>query len=203
MSRHSNNRKGYIRQKGMPSAPNSGLALGIDPGFSGAFVLTDGDRFIKTWPMPLVVNGADRMIDFDGVHELLWNLLEEYRFHIFLERAVPMAMGSKGAFNYGRGFAAIEIAIELHKIPVTYVEPAKWAKYMHEGLSTDLRPKAKSLMAVKRLYPKLVSVLPTNAKGTLHDGPIDALLIAGYGIRRGLVQAPAVPKQAKAEADFF
>lgn len=191
----------YKERKGLPSAPNSKLALGIDPGFSGAFVLTDGDRFVKIWPMPLVVNGADRMIDFDGVHELLDEMLKAYRFHIFLERAIPMAMGSKGAFNYGRGFAALEIAIELHKIPVTYVEPAKWAKYMHEGLSTDLRPKAKSMMAVKRLYPKLVSVLPTNTKGALQDGPIDALLIAGYGIRKGYVQPAAVPQ--KDDADFF
>lgn len=162
--------------------------------------MTDGDRFAKIWPMPLVViPGGDRTIDFDGVHALLYELLEKYRFHIFLERAIPMAMGSKGAFNYGRGFAALEIAIQLLRIPVTYVEPAKWAKYMHEGLSTDLRPKAKSLMAVKRLYPKLVGALPTNTKGTIMDGPIDALLIAGYGIRRGLV---TVSKQSE-PADFF
>ncbi len=197
MSRHSrenNKGKGYIGEKVRPGAPRGALALGIDPGVSGAFVLTDGDGFAKVWPMPLVVNGADRSIDFDGVHELLWNLLEEYRFHIFLERAIPMAMGSKGAFSYGRGFAAIEIAIQLHNIPVTYVEPAKWAKYMHEGLSTDLRPKAKSMMAAKRLYPKIVKILPTNTKGTLQDGPIDALLIAGYGIRRGLVSSGGVAK---------
>jgi hypothetical protein len=201
MSRHNNNRKGNIGEKGCPSAPKSGLALGIDPGFAGAFVLTDGDGFLKTWPMPLVViPGGDRTIDFDGVHELLTEIFEAHRPHIFLERAIPMAMGSKGAFNYGRGFAALEIAIELIGMPVTYVEPAKWAKYMHEGLSTDLRPKAKSMMAVKRLYPKLVKVLPTNTKGTLQDGPIDALLIAGYGIRRGLVN---VSKPGKAEDDFY
>ncbi|MDH4163306.1 MAG: hypothetical protein OEW15_11555 [Nitrospirota bacterium] len=204
MSRHSSKNKNtqadYKGKGYAPSAPRAGLALGIDPGFAGAFVLTDGSDFLKAWPMPLVVTGGDRMIDFDGVHELLTEIFEGHRPHVFLERAIPMAMGSKGAFNYGRGFAAIEIAIALIGMPVTYVEPAKWAKYMHEGLSTDLRPKAKSMIAVKRLYPKLVKVLPTNTKGTLQDGPIDALLIAGYGIRRGLVN---VSKPGKAEDDFF
>lgn len=193
--------EGYKAKRGAPSAPRKGLALGIDPGFAGAFVLTDGEGFLKAWPMPLVViPGGDRTISFDGVHELLTEIFEQHLVHVFLERAIPMAMGSKGAFNYGRGFAAIEIAIELIGMPVTYVEPAKWAKYMHEGLSTDLRPKAKSMMAVKRLYPKLVKVLPTNTKGALQDGPVDALLIAGYGIRRGLVN---VSKPGKAEDDFF
>lgn len=195
-----NNGKGISAKRGAPDAPSAMLALGIDPGISGAFVLTDGSGFLKAWPMPLVVNGTDRTIDFDGVHELLTDLREDFSFHIFLERAIPMAMGSKGAFNYGRGFAALEIAIQLIGIPVTYVEPAKWAKYMHEGLSTDLRPKAKSMMAAKRLYPKLVRVLPTNTKGVLQDGPIDALLIAGYGIRRGLV---GVSKPVKEGEDFF
>lgn len=201
-----NTRKGYIGAKGSASALSGGkaLALGIDPGFAGAFVLTDGESYLKVWPMPLVViPGGDRTIDFDGVHELLYNICEGQRPHVFLERAIPMAMGSKGAFNYGRGFAAIEIAIQLIGVPVTYVEPAKWAKYMHEGLSTDLRPKAKSLMAVRRLYPKLVGVLPTNTKGTLMDGPVDALLIAGYGIRRGLVGGATVSKAAPKEDDFF
>jgi crossover junction endodeoxyribonuclease RuvC len=164
----------------------SKLALGIDPGFSGAFVLTDGDKFFEYWRMPLVdiSGGKEKQVEFDGVHELLDDIYQKHRPHVFLERAIPMAMGSKGAFNYGRGFAALEIAIELIGMPVTYVEPSKWAKQMHEGLSADLRPKAKSLMAVKRLFPRLVEALPRNKKGALLDGPVDALLIAGYGLRR-------------------
>lgn len=200
-----NNRGRVSRQKPLPRpAPDIKLALGIDPGITGAFVLTDGDGFVKTWPMPLVViPGGDRTIDFDGVHELLTDIFEECRPHVFLERAIPMAMGSKGAFNYGRGFAAIEIAIQLIQMTVTYVEPSKWAKQMHEGLSTDLRPKAKSLLAVRRLYPRLIKNLPLKPKGGLQDGPIDALLIAGYGIRRGLVSGGSVPKEAPAQDDFF
>ncbi len=57
---------------------------------------------------------------------------------------------------------------------------------MDEGNASrkDLLPKAKSLIAVKRLFPKLVKQLPRDRKGNLLDGPVDALLIAGYGLRR-------------------
>lgn len=162
--------------------------LGIDPGLAGAFVLFDGQDF-ASYAMPTIENGKDRFIEFDGVHELLFNLGDTNTdLHVYLERAVSFGMGIKGAFNYGRGFAAIEIAIELLKMPVTYVEPSKWTKEMHAGISGDLKPKAKSLIAVKRLFPKLVEQLPKGKKGKLLDGPIDALLIAAYGLNRSQVK---------------
>lgn len=160
--------------------------LGIDPGINGAFILTDGVT-IKFWPMPITITGKDKFIHFDGVHELLYNVQQKHpEVHIFLERAIPMAQGAKSAFNYGRGFACLEIALELLESTVTYVDPSKWAKEMHEGISTDLKPKAKSLIAVKRLFPKLMKYLPKRPKGGLHDGAVDAFLIAAYGLRKGL-----------------
>ena len=157
--------------------------LGIDPGLNGAFVLFDG-KALHSWPMPLTSDGKDKFVDFDGVHELLWSITDGATdLPIFLERAVSFGMGTKSAFNYGRGFAAIEIAIQLLKAPVTYVESGKWTKEMHQGISADLKPKPKSLIAVKRLFPKFVEQLPKVKKGAILDGPIDALLIAAYGLR--------------------
>ncbi len=169
-------------------------ALGVDPGISGAFVLTDGCT-LRHWAMPIVASGKEKLIDFGKVFSLLVAIQkneERDSVHVFLERAIPFAMSSKGAFTYGRGFEALVIALGLLKFPVTHVEPARWAKEMHEGISVDMKPKAKSLIAVRRLYPALVASLPTKPKGGLHDGPIDALLIAGYGLRRLGVQAEPV-----------
>jgi hypothetical protein len=104
---------------------------------------------------------------------------------VFLERAIPMAMGSKGAFSYGRGYekilcALIEAGYSEHRIGI--IEPATWARRIHEGISKDLKPKAKSLIAVRRLFPEsILKQLPRNRKGELLDGPVDALLIAAYG----------------------
>jgi hypothetical protein len=175
--------------------------LGIDPGINGAFVITDG-KFLRSYPMPIVVNGKEKLIDFDGVWARLSAIKTAHGpIHVFLERAVPMAMGSKGAFTYGRGFEALIIALNLHKFPLTHVEPNRWTKEMHEGISADLKPKARSLIAVKRLYPHLVKSLPKKPKGGLHDGPIDALLIAGYGLRK--LGAKPLRDKYDGDEDFF
>lgn len=158
--------------------------LGIDPGLKGALVLFDGVNF-ESYAMPLFNQGKKKDIHFQMVRVILENL-ERLKgdFHIYLERAMSMGMGSTGAFNYGRGFAALEIAIQMTGLPVTYVEPQKWAKVMHEGIHADLKPKAKSIIAIRRLFPKLVSQIPKAPRsGKLDEGVVDALLLAGYGYR--------------------
>lgn len=155
--------------------------LGIDPGVSGALVQINGGDSIIAYPMPLVKTDKSKEIDFDGLANLLVALGPD---HIFLERALSFGMMSLSAFNYGRSFAAVEIAIQQSGIGVTYIEPHKWAKEMHAGIAGDLKPKAKSLIAAKRIYPKLFRSLPTKKNGTVHDGFIDALLIAGFGSRK-------------------
>lgn len=151
------------------------LVLGIDPGQKGAIVCTDGAQF-RYWPMPLT---PEKDVDFKKVQRIL--RLNPHP--VYLERAVPFAMGSKGAFNYGRSFAALEIAIQLSGNPHAYVEPAKWTKAMHAGIDSNLKPKAKSALAVKRQFPKLVGALPRDKKGDFLDGPMDAFLIAVFGLR--------------------
>ncbi len=165
---------------------NKVQVLGIDPGLAGAICLTDGRR-AKFWFLPLVVEGKDRSISYRSLKPLLNKLAHDHAengLHVFLERAVPFAMGSKGAFNYGRGFEAVTIALSEAGLTVTLIEPQKWAKEMHEGISNDLTPKVRSGIALKRLYPHLVGQVPVKPKGGFQEGPMDALLIAGYGLRR-------------------
>lgn len=151
--------------------------IGIDPGLTGAIVVLSGEA-IETFLMPIQEN---KDVDFDKLRSILEGLKSG---HVFLERAMPLAMGAKHAFNYGRGFMALELAVKLSGLAVTYVEPAKWVKLMHEGISKDLKPKAKSLIAVQRLFPNLIEKIPKTPKsGKLHEGVVDALLIAGFGAR--------------------
>jgi hypothetical protein len=159
--------------------------IGIDPGITGGIVVTDGQK-IKSYLMPLDVEGKERRIGYLGVRMILLDCVKfnGYRnIQVFLERAVSFGMGTKAAFNYGRGFEAVVLAVQLLEMPLTLVEPGKWAKVMHAGISGNLKPKVKSGIAVKRLFPKLCGKLPTNTKGKILDGPMDALLIAGYGLR--------------------
>ena len=157
--------------------------LAIDPGLTGAFVHLNfiGGKRHFFYDMPVIKNGKDREIDFAGVRKILSACRGA---HVYLERAMPMAMGSKHAFNYGRGFAALEIAVSLSGLPVTYVEPQKWAKVMHAGISADLKPKAKSIIAVRRLFPQYIKYISKNRNDKMHEGIVDALLIAGYALRQ-------------------
>lgn len=150
--------------------------LGIDPGLTGGFILLENKTMVFA-PMPL----KNKEVFYFDVCELITSFAPE---HIILERAMPLAMGARHAFNYGRGFAALEIAISISGLPVTYVEPQKWTKTMHEGISSDLKPKAKSLIAVERLFPQFLGMIPKSKTGKLHEGAVDALLIAAWGQRQ-------------------
>jgi hypothetical protein len=152
--------------------------IGIDPGKQGAFVRLTASTF-EFWPMP---HKEDGDLDFDAVVSLLGSLGGDC--HVMLERAMPLAMGAKHAFNYGRNFMALELALKLSGLATTYVEPQKWSKVMHEGISSDLKPKAKSVIAVQRLFSQHLAAIPKTKTGKHHEGAIDALLIAGFGARK-------------------
>lgn len=151
--------------------------IGVDPGLTGAIVHYSGDTF-KHWLMPI---DDERRVDYDELVKI-FKSISKSKGHVFLERAMPMAMGAKHAFNYGRDFKAIEIAIQTTGLPVTYVEPNKWCKVIHQGVDKRLKPKAKSMVAIKRLLPKLYEDVPKSPKAqNPHEGVVDALLIAKYG----------------------
>jgi hypothetical protein len=162
---------------------NRAFVLGVDPGLKGAFLLTEGSYIRSQMPMPIVTDGKDQSVDFKVVSQFL-GAAGKHKPHVFLERPVSFGMGTKGAFTYGRGFEAIVIALQVNAMPFTLVEPSRWAKEMHEGTSASLKPKVRSLIAARRLFPGLIEQLPKRAKGGYHDGFVDALLIAGYGLRR-------------------
>ncbi len=181
--------------------PKVDYVVGIDPGIHGAIVMTDGRKLFKYWKLPIKIDGKEKYVHFEEVNQIFQLIVRYQRPHVYLERAIPFALGSKSAFTYGRGFEALLIALRVNQIPFTLVEPGRWTKEMHEGISADFKPKKKSSIAVERLYPHLVALLPKEAKNgkKLADGPVDALLIAGYGLRKGNAKPP-VKSNIK---DFF
>lgn len=161
------------------------IVLGIDPGLKGAFVLFDGAEFLEIFLMPVVKTDKENRVNFCRILEWLEAVKKDLGVvPVFLERAKPLAMGSKFAFNYGRDFEKIVLAIHLAglKKRLRQIEPSVWTKVMHEGLDPDLKPKAKSLKALHKLYPQLVAWMPQKPRGGIQDGPIDAFLIAAYAL---------------------
>lgn len=188
------------------SAKKDILFIGVDPGKKGALVGLNSEGALITWPMPLTL---DESVDFPTLMEIIERFKKSHECYFFLERAVSFGMGMKQAFNYGRGFAALEIALAESDVSITYVEPAKWTKLVHEGIDKGLKPKVKSAIALKRLMPSIALELPKDKKGVVLEGPMDAALIAYYGshqvtgkpLKQKAAVGKAVTKKAKATAD--
>lgn len=149
--------------------------MGIDPGYTGALVLLDGNH-VTSFVMPVIRTGNDKEVDIERVLKIL---REQKPDHVFIEKPVSFGMGTKGAFNYGKAFSVLEMSLKFSQTPYTMVEPSKWTKEMHEGINSDLKPKVKSKQALKRLFPFLV---PDGVK--THDGIMDATLLAEFGRRK-------------------
>lgn len=150
--------------------------LAIDPGTKGAVVFKEGAKLVYHL-LPL---NSEKEIDFEKTYQLLL----EYRNvdTVYIERPFQFGMGMKQAFGYGKTFGTLEACLKLIEVSYVYVEPSKWAKVCHAGIDANLKAKAKSQIAVRRFYPKSWGAIPTTDKKglILHDGIVDALLIAYY-----------------------
>jgi len=154
--------------------------IGIDPGKSGGLcVLSSNDlKFCDMTPMP------------DGVHQLAAWLLRARKYdkdmHAWVEKAQTMPkQGIVSAFNYGKHFGEILAILALLEIPYSLVAPTRWTSVMHRNCgvpSSD--PKRKSRVIAQRLYPS-ESFLATDRSKIPHEGMVDAILIARWGLQHG------------------
>lgn len=154
------------------------MILGVDPGFSGGCaILSTGGEVQHACIMPLVA----KVLDFVSVSELI------ERFHVthcFLEKAQSFPkQGVVSSFNYGKHFGHIEATIAMLKVPYTLVTPSVWTKELHQGIEQFLPAKQKSLLAITRLYPGYDLRKNARCKNP-HEGIMDAILIAAYGLRK-------------------
>lgn len=143
--------------------------VGIDPGKKGAFAALDGDGRLLA---------VETTVD---PHALAHFLNTHKPRHVFLEKAQSMPrQGIASAFNYGVGYGELIGVLTVIKTPYTLLRPAQWTKYAHTG-TKDGAPKERSAEAFKRLFAGALD-LARRPKGGLHDGIVDAALIALYGI---------------------
>ena len=89
--------------------------------------------------------------------------------------------GNLQIFNMGDVFGQVKSAVRLSGRPTRYLKPSQWQKKMYEGILQKVPAKEKAVIAYKQLYPNEPIPLPNNRKKP-HDGVLDALLIATYGV---------------------
>lgn len=163
------------------------VIVGIDPGLKGALVaIESGRKVLFSHPMPLI---GGKEIDLAEVRALLVSAKEraerlQVPVTVVLEkvRSRP-GQGVVSMFTFGRGLGMIEGLVAGLSMPIQQVTPQAWVKELHEGIDQKLSAKARSMLVVRRLYPDL-NLLATPRSKKLHDGLIDAALIATYGLRK-------------------
>ena len=162
--------------------------IGIDPGVSGAIVVTSGDasRILCVCDMPTVEIRGKR-------HVCPTTLRSAIRFHHHLEpigrpptvivehvQGVQQS-GATSAFNFGRGFGVIEGVVAGLGLACELVRPQVWTKALRVS-----RDKGSHREAAMRLWPDHADKFAR----VKDDGRADAALLCHwYAMVRGRAAA--------------
>jgi hypothetical protein len=138
------------------------IYIGIDPGASGGIAaVNDKGTVYRVDKMPATDAEVLALLEALALawHPAPWAVLEH-------AQAFPK-MGVSSAFNYGRGWGAMQMALHAAEIPFDIVVPRKW----QAALSCLTRgDKNVSKRRAEQLFPGL----------TITHATADALLIAEY-----------------------
>jgi crossover junction endodeoxyribonuclease RuvC len=157
--------------------------LGIDPGLDGGVALVTKDMSAIYEPLVSIDVKKGRILDIAWLRDWLRIRKENGLSMALLEFvAARPGQGVSSTFKFGRTYGQIEGLLVALEIPYQLVTPQQWTKEMHSGVEAG-DSKAKSLIAVQRLFPGL-NLRATPRSTTAHLGIVDALLIAAYGQRR-------------------
>jgi len=151
-----------------------GLAVGIDPGKSGALCALDEnmDPEFHECPGPHSMAGI--------VRGLLLRSSPPVAFYLEKVHAMPR-QGVTSMFNFGMNFGQWQGVLAMTGVPVVLVTPAEWQRglvFKSDGAS----PKARALAAARRLFPNCDHF--NGPRGGVKDGRVDAALLAYYGLKQ-------------------
>jgi len=150
--------------------------------------LNERGEIVEQHVMPMI---ADTDLDAKALNDIL---LVNCPCLAFIEDVHAIFGSSAGAtFSFGYICGSIHTLIACCQIPLTKVQPKAWQKVIYQGIPEIRKPskngkkgrldtKAMSAVAAKRLFP--TADLRKNEKcKVVHDGIVDALLIAEYARR--------------------
>ena len=151
--------------------------LAADPGKAGAIALVEGLKLLHVFDMPVVALKKGTTLCAQSLNGLLADMLHEHGpvDVAYVERvhATPQ-MGVSSAFDFGRSFGVLEMALIARGIRVEYVTPQAWKKAL--GLTAD---KSSSLSLARAKWPDAEEWF----RRQKDEGRAEAALIAEYGRR--------------------
>jgi crossover junction endodeoxyribonuclease RuvC len=155
------------------------IAIGIDPGLTGAVaVLSDDAQYATVYDMPVFdyskTGFVKRALDPDALAALLapfqtQQLVEDVT--VYMERVSAFSgQGAASVFSLGMSYWGAAGVVGALALPLVLVEPKAWKN--HFGLARD-KELARALAS--KLYPRV------DLRYKKNHGRAEALLIARYG----------------------
>jgi hypothetical protein len=138
-------------------------------------------QLIQLEDLPIVRDLSLAWVDGRGLHDLITGTIRAMDLGpssdvaAVIERVGSMpGQGVSSSFNFGVGFGSCLPVLQLCKLPIHLVTPAKWKRDL--GLSRD---KNASLDKARLLFPG------ANLSLKKHDGRAEALLLGHWYLTRG------------------
>lgn len=150
---------------------------GIDVGNSGAIALIVDGRLERVEDMPIVEIQRGKTVKRQVSAQALVGIIKSMQpTHAAVEKVASMPnQGVSSMFAFGRSAGVIEGVLAALEVPVSYVQPAMWARTMNKGYGKDAsRHRAMELHPDKQEWFKLKK----------HDGRAEAVLIAMWGMKQ-------------------
>ncbi len=150
------------------------IIIGIDPGLSGGIAVLESTskRIIKLVDMPVSPDGKKQKVNGYGLMDIFGGYTRNDVEMVYLEKVGAMpGQGVVSMFNFGRSYGAVESAVSLLGLPVTYVTPQSWKR--RAGLIGAHKDASRG--KVLDLYPD------ADVHRKKDNGRADAVLIARYG----------------------
>ena len=173
----------------------------FDPGKNGGLaILNEKGDIVFTATIPKI----GKEIDLNALFKLVTNIKNfGETHHVVLERVHSIfGVGAASNFTFGQVNGYIEAMIVAAGLKYTKTNPKDWQKVAWEGIDIPVvsvpkyktikgkkievgvrmkvQTKEASALAAKRLFPNW-NFLATERSSKMHDGLVDAALIAYYG----------------------
>ena len=112
------------------------LIIGIDPGISGSICFFEDGKVIDIVEMPSMADGKKNKRQVNGAQ--IYNEIslriknfnkEDIRVVIEQVSAMP-GQGVTSMFNFGQSFGVLKGICSAMQLPMYFVRPAKWKKYI-------------------------------------------------------------------------
>lgn len=174
--------------------------LGIDPGKNGGLVLLSEEDKLISYYIPKKIGNE---VDMRDLNDFFKGVVKEaYLEMVFLEDVHSVFGASANSnFQFGKICGILEGLVCGYDLPYIKVKPKDWQKQAFEGIPPIYKPSKKkgkgtletkkmAEIAFKRIFPEYIemfSITDTGRKSiNIHDGLVDAILIALYGRRKSL-----------------